>query len=109
MASGRSHLLDLVRAGDAEALQSGLASLGPRATKDFFAEKPLHVAAEEGHDEVVKMLISAGVDVNGKNDKGWTPLHRAAYSGHSSVVTVLVTRGATVNGNSNRGKFFGGS
>ncbi|ROT81856.1 putative serine/threonine-protein phosphatase 6 regulatory ankyrin repeat subunit A-like [Penaeus vannamei] len=67
--------LDLARAGDAEALQAALASLAPRATKDFFAEKPLHVAAEEGHEEIVKMLILGGADVNGKNEKGSTPLH----------------------------------
>ena len=30
--------LDLARAGDAEALQAALASLAPRATKDFFGE-----------------------------------------------------------------------
>nr|XP_027239466.1 ankyrin-1-like [Penaeus vannamei] len=106
MASPRTQqktLLDLARAGDAEALQAALASLAPRATKDFFAEKPLHVAAEEGHEEVAKTLILGGIDVNGKDEKGATPLHVAASKGHTSVVTALVTRGATVNGKTNRG------
>ncbi|ROT81850.1 ankyrin repeat protein [Penaeus vannamei] len=100
MASPRTQqktLLDLARAGDAEALQAALASLAPRATKDFFAEKPLHVAAEEGHEEIVKMLILGGVDVNGKNEKGSTPLHFAAQEGHEAAAEELIVKGADVN------------
>jgi len=35
---------------------------------------PLHYAADEGHTEVVELLIANGADVNAKNDEGGTPL-----------------------------------
>ncbi|ROT81853.1 putative serine/threonine-protein phosphatase 6 regulatory ankyrin repeat subunit A-like [Penaeus vannamei] len=77
--------------------------LAPRATKDFFAEKPLHVAAEEGHDEVAKMLVSMGANVNDKNDEGCTPLHVAAEEGHEAMVQELAVRGADANAKDDAG------
>jgi ankyrin repeat protein len=43
---------------------------------------PLHLAANKGHIEVVKLLIEHGAYVNAKNNNGWAPLHEAAYNGH---------------------------
>ncbi|XP_055928806.1 protein phosphatase 1 regulatory subunit 12A-like isoform X1 [Argiope bruennichi] len=40
---------------------------------------PLHVAAAKGYIEVIKILISAGVDLNAQDNDGWTPLHAAAH------------------------------
>jgi len=36
---------------------------------------PIHDAVVEGDIEVVKGHLNSGVDVNVKNEKGWTPLH----------------------------------
>jgi len=64
----------------------------------------LHQAAAEGSSERVKLLISGGVDVNAKDEKGNTPLHYAVNASKVDVVQLLVEAGADVNarGNSNR-------
>lgn len=52
---------------------------------------------ELGTDEL-KAYLSAGVDVNTSNDRGWTPLHSAArYSSDPGVVAALIEAGATVD------------
>ena len=58
---------------------------------------PLHYAADEGHTEVVELLIANGVEVNGKDEDGRIPLHFAANSGHKEVVELLIANGADVN------------
>ncbi|CAL1263511.1 unnamed protein product [Larinioides sclopetarius] len=40
---------------------------------------PLHVAAAKGYVEVMKILVSASVDLNAQDNDGWTPLHAAAH------------------------------
>ena len=59
-------------------------------------------ATEEGNIEAVKQAIANGVDVNAKNNDGWTPLHGAAANGHKEIVELLIAEGADINGK-NRG------
>ena len=47
--------------------------------------------------ESVKILISAGADVNASNSRGWTPLHQASRKGYFEIVKYLVDNGADVN------------
>ena len=54
-------------------------------------------AAEEGNAEAVKMLLSAGANVNGRDAAGWTPLLRAAVGGHLAAGKILIEAGADVN------------
>ena len=47
-------------------------------TKDYSGYTLLSVACEYGELEIVKLLLEQpNIDVNTKNDKGWTPLHIA--------------------------------
>ena len=70
---------------------------------------PLHCAAEEGHVEIVNLLLEKGVDVDiGANGvlitddgasarvrcSGGTPLHCAAKRGQVEVAKILLARGA---------------
>ena len=59
-------------------------------------ETPLHKAAERGHLDVVRVLVSefkANVNVLGSSGdmKGDAPLHKAAAEGHLDVVRVLIS------------------
>ncbi|HIM69100.1 MAG TPA: ankyrin repeat domain-containing protein [Gammaproteobacteria bacterium] len=60
-------------------------------------------AADKGNIEAVKQHLSAGVDVNAKDDNGFPPLHLAADRGHTEVVELLITKGAEVNVQSDGG------
>ena len=56
----------------------------------------IHAASEEGHSEVVQILIDFGADINSKTI-GVTPLHLAVQYNRSDVVRTLLKNGADVN------------
>jgi ankyrin repeat protein len=60
----------------------------------------LHLAAENGSDSLVQLLLSAGADPNVANRVGETPLHFAASHGHLSTVRTLLAHGARVGARS---------
>lgn len=57
---------------------------------------PLHFATIHGHEEMVKLLEGADLEV-GDNKFGWTPLHCAVDYGNCDIVRLLIQRGADVN------------
>lgn len=73
---------------------------------------PLHIAAREGHDESIRVLLQAGADVNVlavetnnyESAYGWTPLHLAVMNGKASTVKLLLEKGANVNAADKGGK-----
>ena len=54
---------------------------------------PLFQASQNGHVEVVEILVKAGADLNQAWD-GRTPLYQASQNGHAEVVEILVKAGA---------------
>ena len=55
--------------------------------------------------EAVKSLLGQGVDVNAKEEDGWTPLHHAVFwSNNVDILKCLVSRGADVNAKNNDGE-----
>ena len=60
---------------------------------------PFHRAVEEGHIEVVKLLIQHGVDIESRNDFDNTPIITAAHKGHLEIVKLLLEQeGIDING-----------
>jgi ankyrin repeat protein len=63
-------------------------------------DQPLHVACLQKHDLLVKYLIDAGADVNGRGDFAKTPLHYAVFEGDeysTPIVKLLLDAGADPN------------
>lgn len=57
-------------------------------------QSPLTLAAEEGHEAVVEMLIKGGADVNRLDRNGRGPLHIAVQMNDVETVDVLLQRGS---------------
>jgi len=57
----------------------------------------IYEAAQAGNITVVKQHLDAGVDVNAKDDSGWTLLHSTAGYGHKKIAELLIAEGADVN------------
>ena len=57
----------------------------------------IYTAVGGGDIEAVKEFLAAGVDVNAKDEVGWTPLHIAAIRGNKEIAELLIAEGADVN------------
>ncbi|XP_043955651.1 caskin-2-like isoform X4 [Gambusia affinis] len=57
---------------------------------------PLHLAARNGHKDVIRLLLKAGIDIN-KTSKSGTALHEAALYGKTEAVRLLLDAGVDVN------------
>ena len=57
---------------------------------------PLHLASQQGHVAVARILLEHGGNVAAKDGQGWTPLHRASEEGHVELTLFLVEHGADV-------------
>lgn len=64
---------------------------------------PLMYACYIGHDNIVKLLLDADVDVNLKNHKAQTPLMLAASCGNESVGYYLCQRAVELESRDSRG------
>ncbi|XP_044737008.1 ankyrin-3-like isoform X2 [Chrysoperla carnea] len=63
----------------------------------------LHLAAKEGHTDVVLELIRRGAVVDAATKKGNTALHIACLAGQEEIVRILVQNGAAINVQSQNG------
>jgi ankyrin repeat protein len=72
------------------------------SSKNTGSETPLHLAAQS-NENMVKLLLSKGAEVDAKDDDGMTPLHMAAWKGEKAVVALLLSHGAEVNAGNKHG------
>lgn len=57
----------------------------------------LHIAAQEGHEQILRELLQSGnMDVNQQDSDGRTPLLHAVMQNHEHVVRLLLTQGAQI-------------
>ena len=67
---------------------------------DVLGNTALHVAAINGHMNIVEILLDRGIDINSKDSIGETALHLAAANGHMNIVEILLDRGIDISSNS---------
>ena len=66
-------------------------------------DAPLHFAAQNGHLNVVSLLLKRGANVNAKNRDSSAPLHLAAFEGHAEIASTLLAEGADADPPDNLG------
>jgi ankyrin repeat protein len=88
------------RLAPAEALIVAGANMSARGRKyGALWFTPIHLAAEEGHAEMIKLILKHGGDVNSRTEgvNCITPLHIAAAKGRAAAVETLIAAGADIN------------
>jgi ankyrin repeat protein len=55
------------------------------------------IAANNGHHEVVEVLLEKGSRMEDTSNNGKTPLHWACHWGHFSVIRLLIDKGANIS------------
>jgi cytohesin len=88
--------------GDLAGIQTELDGGADPSFGDDVSYSPLHVAAQEGKAEVVRLLLGAGADPNKTDEHGngplWTAVHQACLAHRTDanleVVRLLLAAGA---------------
>ncbi len=60
-------------------------------------------AAINGHEQLIKLFIDSGADVNWQDENGRTALMYAAINGHKDIVSILIDNHAKINTKDNDG------
>ncbi|XP_046572150.1 transient receptor potential cation channel subfamily A member 1 homolog [Haliotis rubra] len=60
-------------------------------TKDAGGNTCLHIATENGHEEIIQKLLANGADVSVDRNDGMYPLHLAVISGNLKIVKAFLT------------------
>ncbi|XP_015788937.1 uncharacterized protein LOC107365878 isoform X2 [Tetranychus urticae] len=71
---------------------------------DKHGKTSLHLAAAQGHLNMVSMLLGQGAEINALDKEEWTPLHHASKCGSLPVVKLLIESGADTDAVNNKGK-----
>ncbi len=99
MERGKS-LHDAVCKGNQNAVRRLLSNKEGPSVNDVLTEEKwtsLHVAAREGHADIVRLLVELGAKVNSRAVDGRSAACVAAYLGHANVISALAELGADLN------------
>ena len=84
-------LLDATKRGDVVAVKAALKQGADVNAAQGDGLTALHLAAQEGNLEIVKVLLAAKANANAKSKIGeYTPLHLAASGAHLDVTLALL-------------------
>jgi len=64
---------------------------------DEFGRNKLHYAANNGILLKVEKLLNAGIDIDAKDNNGWTALHFASQNNHFKTIKLLLEHKANPN------------
>ena len=91
-------LVQAIKCGFVESTQVMLDAGADPNTKDAYDNTPLLLAAEMGHETLVRLLLKRGARPQAHNTGGrGTALHHAAKWGYESCMELLLKNGADVN------------
>ena len=83
-------------AGDIEQVRN-LLDKGFSVHAEIGGNTALYLATVEGHEDIVRLLLAAGAEIEAQNRRGLRPLHMAALNGYDTLVELFIDRGAEVN------------
>ncbi|XP_037521984.2 uncharacterized protein LOC119399239 [Rhipicephalus sanguineus] len=94
----RLSIHEAARTGDLHVIKLLLKSDPKRMeTVDERGWTPIHLAAANGHAEIVRYLAVEGADVAALDPTSYTAMHLAAMNGHNACLEVLLKMGADVD------------
>ncbi len=83
-------------AGDIEQVRN-LLDKGFSVHAEIGGNTALYLATVEGHEDIVRLLLAAGAEIEAQNRRGLRPLHMAALNGYDTLVELFIDKGAEVN------------
>ncbi|XP_053719932.1 myotrophin [Synchiropus splendidus] len=89
-------LIWALKTGDLDEVKTKLTAEDINRTLEG-GRKPLHYAADFGHNDIIDFLISMGADIDVPDKHGFTPLITACFEGHVASVKALLEKGADKN------------
>ena len=93
----------VVASGDVDEVKRLLSEGHDVNSRKSEGQTPLHMASRAGHDDIVKLLLARGADIEAKEGKdGRTPLHLAALRARKNVAETLLAAGADINSRNDR-------
>lgn len=98
--SDSDDIFDAVKNGDVDTLTSLITSGVDVNIAGKNGIQPLHQAAFYGQDEIARLLIQSGANIQGRDAFGRTPLHWAKKPG---VARILMQCGADIDDSDNEG------
>ena len=87
---GKHSLLAAAALGNVQVVSEHIAKGADLGARNLRGRTALMLARKNGLDDIVKMLLKAGADIN-------TSIHSAAYNGHTESITALLQGGAAVD------------
>ena len=95
--SNKEKFFEEVKAANAAAVEEHLARGMEPDARDHNRRTALMLAAFEGHNDIVNIMLDKGADLHARDVDGWTVLMYAAYGGRLETVQLLIEKGAKVN------------
>lgn len=87
----------------APATAEKIISISKKLFDQYGGEGLLHIACENGYDEIVRQLLLARLDIDARGRNGATPLFLSVGHGHISTTELLLENGANVSAKDNSG------
>ncbi|MCL2888259.1 MAG: ankyrin repeat domain-containing protein [Elusimicrobia bacterium] len=93
-----ANISQAVRAGDYKAVEAFLnKGVSPNEGEEISGgSTPLMLAAFNGDEDIIKLLLSRGADINARDKQDGTAIDTAAFMGRTELVEFMLSKGATI-------------